>query len=633
MNLYALHAPSDDLVRVAGGDLPDAASTPTADIPVDIFQVRLRVRGATQLRSVLLRSEPDNEEHLVELQPVASSGAWRYYVAPLQTVASTPVTRYSFKLVTPTDQWWLSAVGMSRFFPERDHHFRLIAGYRPARWVWDQVFYQIFPERFRDGEPSNNVQSGEYLYQGKAVVARSWDDLPDRRQGPREFFGGDLQGILQSLPYLDDLGVSALYLNPVFTSPSSHKYDTVDYTNVDPHFGGNEVLAELCNRLHAAGKRIVLDAVINHTSERHPWFDRYREAATPGAFGNRDAATRSHYTFLDHGDDESYVGWAGAKTLPVLNFADPEVRRKIYQDSDAVLRRWLRPPYAIDGWRFDVIHMLGEGPGAKNNHAYVRAFRQAVREENPEAYLLGEHFFEATPWLQGDQEDGAMNYYGFTLPLWAFLAGTDHRGHPSRVDAEDLDAMLTRARARLPHEIALSQFNLLDSHDTPRLKTLLGGDRELFEVAVTALFGYIGVPCIYYGDEIGLEGGGDPDCRRPFPWDQQRWDQRLREHYRSLIALRHATPALRYGSYLTLYARGDVFAFARFFRGQLVVVALNRGSATTVSLPIFRAGGRGSFRALASEERYTCRGGRLRLALPSKGSVVAVADEPAAGVK
>ena len=213
-----------------------------------------------------------------------------------------------------------------------------------------------------------------------------------------------------------------------------------------------------------------------------------------------------------------------------------------------------------------------------------------MREENPEALVLGEHFFEATEWLQGDQEDSAMNYYGFTLPVRAFLSGMDHRGHPLRIDARDFGYLLTRARARLPFEIQLSQFNLLGSHDVPRLLTILGGDAARLKLAVTLLFTYIGVPCVYYGDEVGLEGGGDPDCRRTFPWDETRWNRGILAHYRALIALRRERRALQEGLFVQLYAEGDVFAFARMLEDERVIVIVNCGGEVGLELDLTRVG-------------------------------------------
>jgi len=591
--------------------------------------VTLEVPAGAELQGAWVRSEPDNEEVLSPLTACGTRGRWRLLEGELRLNPAEDTTHYAFKVLSGGQQWWLSERGLTPYFPERAGHFHYNPRYEPARWVWSQVFYQIFPERFFDGDPSNNVKDGEYRYEGKPVVAKGWDELPTRGQGAREFYGGDLEGIRQKLSYLQDLGVTALYLNPIFTSPSSHKYDTVDYFSVDPHFGTNARFADLCAELRARGMRVVLDAVVNHTSERHPWFDRYGEYPETGAYGSLEAATRGFYTFLSE-DPESYSGWYGVKTLPVLDFSHPEVRRRVFEADDAILRVWMREPYRIDGWRFDVVHMLGEGTGAKNNAHYVRAFRKTLREENPEAFVLGEHFFEATAWLQGDQEDGAMNYYGFALPVWAFLAGRDHRGHPVKVDARDFEPMLARARSKLPFEIQLSQFNLLNSHDVARLLTLLGDDRELMKVAVTALFTYVGVPCVYYGDEVGLLGGDDPDNRRPFPWDEALWDENLLAHYRTLIAFRKACRALQEGAFVSLYAEGDVYAFARLLGDEVVITALNRAEPVSVTLPVWKLGLRDeTLSSLLEREaprrdggKMTVEDGTLTLEMGARSSLV-----------
>ncbi len=571
MNIFAYHAGNSD-----DCDLTDQGYALSFRVPVNLALV-----------SAWVRSEPDNEESLSPMQRVKEEGSWTFWRGLLRLNPSDISTRYVFKLLIDGVQYWLGPLGISNYFPERDIHYRICPTYRPAQWVYSQIFYQIFPERFCDGNPDNNVQDGEYLYEGKPVIAKSWSGLPDRSQGPREFFGGDLAGIRSRLDYLQDLGVTALYLNPIFESPSSHKYDTTNYYLIDPHFGSNEEFALLTTELRQRGMRIVLDAVVNHTSERHPWFDRYAEHGNDGAYLSERATTRDYYIFA--GDNpQSYHGWYGVHTLPVLNYASAGVRRAVYEADESILRYWLRPPYQIDGWRFDVIHMLGEGPGAQNNAEFVRQFRQTLRQENPEALVLGEHFFEATNWLQGDQEDAAMNYYGFTLPVWAFLAGSDHRGHDISIDASDFATMLQRARIRLPFEIQLSQFNLLDSHDTPRFLTLLKGDKDLFSLAVVLLFTYIGVPCVYYGDEIGLEGEGDPDCRRPFPWDESLWHRDLRDFYQMLIQLRRSSAALCYGALHILLADGDVICFARTHAQETYIIIINRGPAHSVTLPLWQ---------------------------------------------
>lgn len=534
-----------------------------------------------------MRTEPDNEEQLSEMSIISRNNGWVIWQAEIPFVAeqSNP---YAFKFMVDGLQYWLDATGeVNNYPPERDIHFRFFPGYKPVRWLWSQVFYQIFPDRFFDGNPANNVKTREYVYEGKEVVAKNWGDLPDKENGFREFYGGDLSGIRKKLPYLQDLGVNSLYLNPIFVSPSSHKYDTVDYFNIDPHFGSNEDFAELCNELHANEMHIILDAVVNHSSERCAWFDRYGEYEEKGAYQSQDSKYRGFYYF-DTDDPESYHAWYGIKTLPVFDYSNADLQEIVYKADDSILKHWLKAPYRIDGWRFDVIHMLGEGKGAKNNAHYVREFRKAVRELNPEALVLGEHFYEASKWLQGDQEDAAMNYFGFSFPLWAFFAGIDHRGHRIRIDAKTFGFMLARARARLPFENQLSQMNLLNSHDTSRFITILDGDKTLLKAAIVMLFSYIGVPSIYYGDEIGLEGGNDPDCRRTFPWDESSWDLDLLEHYKRLISLRKSSLTLQRGGFVELLAEGDVYVFARALSKQSIITIINRSNSAKIKVPVWK---------------------------------------------
>ena len=332
--------------------------------------------------------------------------------------------------------------------------------------------------------------------------------------------------------------------------------------------------------MRARGMRLVLDAAVNHTGSNHPWFNRHGRHDAAGAFQSADSPWRSWYSFAGPaaGSTNDYASWKGHGSLPVLDYASPAVRAAIYAEEGAVLRHWLRPPYRIDGWRLDVIHMLGEGAGARNNAYYVREFRRAIREENPDVYVLGEHFAEATRWLQGDQEDGAMNYHGFASPVRAWLAGRDFADHPAHLSTAGFERWLAAARARVPHANQLAQLSLLDSHDTSRFLTAAGGDLAAMKLAVTLLFTYAGVPSVYYGDEIGLEGGGDPDCRRCFDWDRARWRTDLHEHYRRLIAWRRERPEWRRGAYQTLAVGEDALLFARYVEGSVTVVGVNRGA-------------------------------------------------------
>ncbi|WP_320827386.1 maltodextrin glucosidase [Reinekea sp.] len=534
----------------------------------DQLWLRIAVNGVLPER-VYARIEPDNEERLLPMALEGQQGSWSFYTALVEKSQHIDQTEYLFKLIWQHGSSWLGSAGVEPHMPRTIHMYRYSHDRRLPTWSGAQIFYQVFPERFAQGDGRLKPQQGEYRYLNRNdIVIKEWGDEPDWRSGGFEFFGGDLIGVYNKLDYLNDrLGVTALYLNPVFESQSSHKYDTVDYFNVDPHFGGNLALQQLIEGIHLRGMRIVLDAVINHTSLMHPWF----QAALAG-----DERQRAKYVF---GPDNEYSSWKDHDSLPTLDFANPDVVAQMITGSDSVIRHWLQPPYNIDGWRMDVIHMIGEGRGAKNNAHHVRTLRNVIKSENSEAMLLGEHFFEASRWLQGDQEDCAMNYFGFGHPVRAFFAGLDIAFHPIQLSAAQFARWLREARAGVSFERQLLQFNQLDSHDTPRFLSMLQDDRALLQVAIGFLMTYIGTPCLYYGTEIGMVGDQDPGCRRCFPWDESQWDSELLDFCTRWIGYRKAYQALSAGALIDLFAEQDVMVFARVSEHEQCLVVVNRGAA------------------------------------------------------
>lgn len=548
----------------------------------------------TLISAIFIRCEPDNEEKLVEMERGECHGRLQYWHGEIPLNTDKPITHYCFKVMQNSRQWWLHGNGISPRVPGKEFHFKYNHQDQPPAWVKQQVFYQIFPDRFANGDPSISVQSGEYCLQGdkRPTIAKAWGEAVSNHDtsGPNEFYGGDLKGIQEKFGYLQDLGVTALYLNPIFSAPSNHKYDTTDYRQIDPHLGTNEQFAEMVADLHQRDMKIMLDAVYNHTSVNHPWFDRYqRNEQEAGAYNHPESRYRNHYQF--NGDSNEYIGWNGIDTLPKLNFSNPEVQDYIYSGDDAVIKYWLRPPYNIDGWRFDVIHMLGEGAGARNNAHYVRAFRESAKSVNPDCYVLGEHFFEASNWLQGDQEDGAMNYYGFAHPVRAFFAQKDIAHHSCQIEAEELVDWLNEARSKIPWLNQLSQLNQLDSHDTMRFLTMLDNDRDTMQLALLMLFAYIGTPCIYYGTEVALEGGFDPDNRRCFPWERTKEPHPMFDYVKQLIAIRKSSKALQEGSLQWLLAEHKQLAFARTLDGEINICLINNSTnAKVVEVPVWKLG-------------------------------------------
>ncbi len=538
---------------------------------------------------VQVRHEPDNEESLVEMKPVGKVGRLALWQASIPINSDRDTTHYVFKLILGNNQFWLDARGVQSRIPSKEYHFKYNVNHQPPEWVSEQIFYQIFPDRFCNGNPKISVKSGEYQIRGGTVdvIAKAWGSEIGRyqRASSVEFYGGDLQGIKDKLDYLQDLGVTSLYLNPIFQSNSNHKYDTTDYLNVDPHLGTNQDFADLSKDVHNRGLKIVLDAVFNHTSEEHPWFDKNGKYDA-GAYHNVDSPYRHFYLF--DGETTNYLGWKGVVSLPVLNFENEEVRSYIYQSEQSVIKHWLRAPYAIDGWRFDVIHMLGEGDGAKNNEYYVRQFREAAKSVSSETHVLGEHFFEATQWLQGDQEDGSMNYFGFAHPIRALLAGLDIIYDPISLTPSGFAHWVKEANAKIPWANQLTQLNQLDSHDTTRFLTMLKGDEQKMRMAAVMLLTFVGTPCLYYGTEVGLEGELDPDNRRCFPWERVATSSWL-PFYKGLINARKENIEWQKGAFEILSHSNEHIVYARTLGAEVSIVALSFAD-NECTIPVWKLG-------------------------------------------
>jgi alpha-glucosidase len=563
------HDGSPRYVRSAGG----------SDLRLgDEVVLRLRAGHAAPIERILLRTCPDGEQEFVEMQledsPTRAAAACRWWRANLRL--NMPVTSYRFLLFTREGAWWYNGSGLHRYLPTDAEDFRLLAGYQAPAWVRDSVFYQIFPDRFADGEPANNVRDGEFEYRGYKARLRRWGEKPSSAdQGALvEFFGGDLAGIGQRLDYLSDLGVNALYLNPIFTAFSNHRYDVTDYEQVDPHLGGNPALAALRAATSDMGMHFILDIVPNHCGVLHPWFQT--------ALNSLSAPTVEYFTFFHHPDD--YACWLGVKSLPKLNYRSQALRQVMYSAPGSIFRHWLRPPYSIDGWRLDVANMLARQGADQLGPKVGRGIRQAVKEENPQAYILGENFFDGSAQLQGDMWDATMNYAGFSTPLQFWLTGfhVNQHGNPVGYRSEvpwttqALVASWQASLAAIPWVIARQQYNLLGSHDTPRILSLLNGNATLNRLAVGLLLTYVGVPSVYYGDEIGL-GKKAGETRLCMDWQRGNWDEDLHSFYRDLIAIRRSSPALVEGGFQVLLAEADTLAYLRDTDDQQIVVLAQRG--------------------------------------------------------
>jgi len=563
--------------------------------------VRIRMYDDAPVRHVLLRTIPNGAEHLVPMHRSGSEHGLAYYEAPL-TITQTRM-QYQFYLVCDQVIYYYTQKQITTYIPDHTYDFVLLTDYVQPAWVKEAVFYQIFPERFCNGDPSNDVRSGEYQQNGHpSIQMPDWQARPlDYEDGYcLDFFGGDLQGIRQKIPYLRELGVTALYLNPIFIAPSVHKYDCLDYYHVDPHFGGDEALAELSAALHENGMKLILDISINHTGIDHKWFNRdcVWFDRSQGAFHNPNSEERGYY-FLR--PDNSYHCWFNVETMPTLNYTGQALRERIYRAEDSVLKKWLKPPYSIDGWRFDVADVFARQDEIQLSHTLWPEIRSNIRAVNPQAYILAEDWGDCAAYMQGSEWDSPMNYYGCGRVIRQFLGEPDLfqrrdpilRQVPYRMTAQDVYHRVTEHLAKLPYALWENQFNLFDSHDTPRLHNNPNIHTEEYRGAVFFQFLLPGAASIYYGDEAEIDGEttSNEGCRYPMPWDKDFQSSPAFRLYQTMARTKAAHKALSHGGMKFLYAEGSVVAIARFWENEVFVGVISTADEdVTIRLPLGAVG-------------------------------------------
>ncbi len=490
-------------------------------------------------------------------------------------------------------------------------------------WVADAIFYEIFPDRFARSE--RVPRSGLHF--------EAWD-VPPTRYG---FKGGDLYGVADHLDYLQDLGVNAIYLTPVFASASNHRYHTYDYFHVDPLVGGDAALRQLLDGVHRRKMHLILDGVFNHASRGFWQFHQTLEngAGSPYVdwfyFDPDHLNGTKHWGAYPSPQEEAeiqqagslraigYQGWWNLPALPKFNTQTPAVREFLF----SVAEHWIR--FGIDGWRLDV-------PGEIDDDSFWQEFRRRVRAINPKAYLVGELWHDARRWLKGDQFDASMNYMvsaaclgffaGEHLDLSEALKAGGFQGYLQPLDAAGFAARIGSNLALYPPEVNQVELNLLDSHDTPRFLTSARGDVNSLKLALTFIFGFPGSPCLFYGDEIGLEGRQDPECRRSFPWDSAGWNSELRQFVQRLISVRKDHPALRRGAYAGLYSDGGVHAFRRDLRNDRVLVALNAAEQAESVVLNLNLSARAGLRTIHGTAKVERTGAQVTIGLPPRSGVM-----------
>lgn len=527
--------------------------------------------------------------------------------------------------------------------------FVIVPGFSTPDWAKGAVMYQIFVDRFFNGDANNDVETGEYIYIGEPCEnVTEWSKYP-AYMGVREFYGGDLQGVFDKLDYLEELGVEVIYFNPLFVSPSNHKYDIQDYDYIDPHYGkivadggevlrdgqrenhlatkyrqrvtakenleaSNELFIRLIKEMHNRGMKVIIDGVFNHCGSFNKWMDRERiyegtQGYASGAYVSEKSPYRSFFRFMQNEDykwpyNGSYDGWWGHDTLPKLNYeGDLQLEQFILE----IGKKWVSEPFCVDGWRLDVAADLGHSNAY--NHEFWKKFRKVVKEANPNAIILAEHYGNAKEWLQGDEWDTIMNYDAFMEPVTWYLTGMEKHSDGQKPElcgnAEAFVQSMKHQMLQMYTPSLLVSMNELSNHDHSRFLTrtnrMVGRvshlgyeaaeknvDEAVMREAVIMQMTWMGAPTVYYGDEAGVCGFTDPDNRRTYPWGKE--NQRLLAFHKEAIRIHKESSALRTGSLEILYGADNVIAYARFDKKETVVVVVNHGNnKNELAIPVWRA--------------------------------------------
>ncbi len=617
--------------RAFFSDVTEDYVSPLEPEPYSIVRIRFRT-GKKNATHVFLCI--NNERQL--MTRAYSAGVFDFYETEIE-LDNSPVN-WHFYIESGRQGAYYDRRGVVR--DEQEYYdFRLIPGFKEPKWAKNCVMYQIYVDRFRNGDPTNDVLDNEYCYIGNHTrKAKSWEELP-YNMDVGHFYGGDLAGVIEKLPYLKSLGIDCIYFNPLFVSPSNHGYDIQDYDYIDPHFGrivsdtgallpdgeqdnkkatryidrvtnkanleaSNQLFADLVSRCHAMGIRVIIDGVFNHCGSFNKWLDRERiyegqEGYENGAYISKDSPYYSFFKFHNNSDmgwpyNHTYDGWWGHDPLPKLNY---EESQRLQEYILMIAEKWVSPPYNCDGWRLDVAADLGHS--ADFNHEFWQKFRKAVKRANPEAIIIAEHYGEPYAWLKGNEWDSVMNYDAFMEPVTWFLTGEEKHSDDFRPNMlGNTDAFwnaMDQAYMNFTEPSISIAMNELSNHDHSRFLTRtnhiagrassLGAemaskniDKSVFREAVLIQFTWPGNPTIYYGDEAGMVGFTDPDNRRTFPWGEE--DTELIDFHRALIRIHGENRELRTGSVMRLVSDYAYLSYARITLSAVSIIAVNNNDHT-----------------------------------------------------
>ena len=553
-------------------------------------EVKLSVAFSTAPDSVFIKYDTDmGLVFMKEMERDGEVNGGVKYSATVTVTSDGEKFRWFFVFFKDNISYYVGKNGVRRYTPSQFDRFSLIPSLEAPEWVASSTCYQIFPDRFCNGDPNVGAKAREYEFDGGMVTTPEWTDTPKDWFESRccDFYNGDLKGIEEKADYLSSLGITAVYLNPIFLSRSVHRYDTVDFSHVDDKLGGDEALTSMVNTLHSKGIKVILDISINHTGLDAVWLKKAKE----------DEKSDEH-DFYYFQEDGSVACWQDVKTLPQLKYSSELLRNYMYRNQDSIMKKFLLPPFDIDAWRLDVAPEVGRRGNDQLCKEVWREVRSEVHKVKKDVYLVGEDWDDTAPYMDGDIWDGTMNYYGSGRPLRSWMGQRDRflsegTGHTAENEkpwsGEDEAGALNEAIASVSDQNVFFQMNLFDSHDTPRLhndKRVF--DRDIYKGVVMALYMLPGMPNLYYGDEVGLGGklGSNEGARYPMEWREEYWDKDMFSFHKAMGEVRKED-WLGFSSYSITPIDEKAFAIKRFIDGKALVAIINRGEKRECELPLF----------------------------------------------
>jgi alpha-glucosidase len=550
-----------------GSDLYVSNSAPKIG---DTVILKIRVPNNFVFEKAMLRVYQDGEPRIFELKPGKKGNIETWYQVSVQIINLQ--TLYRFAFIGRGKYEWLNARGIFDHDVHSNNDFQIVAVPANPEWIKSSVFYQIFPDRF--------ARSGKVNVTPDWAFPRDWNLLP-RGRGKftgQELYGGDLYGVQENLDHITNLGVNGIYFTPIFPSRSNHRYDATSFDHVDPILGGDQAFISLIKASKRKGIRILGDLTSNHCGAGHEWLARAKR--------DKKSKERSYF-YWDKSIKWGYVGWFGLESLPKLNYSSKQLRKAVYEGKNSIVKKWISPKYGMAGWRIDVGNMTGV-QGSENHHVEVmRGIRKAMHEVNPETWLVAENGDFIASDLDGLGWQGAMNYQGFMRPFWNWINRNPEitggfQGLPfamPKINGQQLVESIQEFNASIPWRSLTASMMLLDSHDTARFRTVVLGDKKAHLSAMTMMLSYPGVPSIFAGDEIGLEGSWGEDARRTINWeDRSNWDIEFMNEVKKLVILRRSQDALVNGGLRWVRAEDDYLLYLRESKKQNLLILISRGA-------------------------------------------------------